>query len=240
MNRGYTAGASWPHLVIAHEWAHAIQARIGRSFTLMADELQADCLAGATLFDAAADGDLIFEPGDQKELASALSTLADETSWTQSDDHGDPFERISFFDQGRLHRLSACIPDLKPGVLGGTLTYEAGVSVSISATGYREHTPVVAGGAPGKAVIFDITVQNGSSTPLHAGPMSKPNLKFEPTGLAGQLVQDTESVLGPGFKTISVGFVVPVNADSSVRVTVPGPDPATDFPASFEGTLPPA
>ena len=146
-----------------------IQARIGKTLTLTASELQADCLAGADLFGAAADKDLVFESGDQKELASALSTLADETSWTTSADHGDPFERIGSFDQGRLHGLSACIPDLKPAHLGELLVYEPGISVSVRTSGYRELTPVSPTAMPGQAVIFEIKVTNSSAVPFDAG-----------------------------------------------------------------------
>lgn len=70
MEKGYANGDTWPYLVIAHEWGHAIQDRLGDSLTEKASELQADCLAGAALFGAAADGELILETGDQKELAA--------------------------------------------------------------------------------------------------------------------------------------------------------------------------
>lgn len=245
--RGYKDGDSWPYLVIAHEWGHAIQARIGKSLTSAASELQADCLAGATLFGAAADGDLVFESGDQKELASALSTLADETSWTTSADHGDPFERIGSFDQGRLHGLSACIPDLKPARLGAPLTYESGISVSVRTSGYRILTPVSATATPGRAVIFEIRVSNSSVHPFDAGHMSKPIVKYGDTGAVGELVPDPDGVLGrsslpilqPGESVaVLVGAVVPEDAGSTVRVTVSGPNPEGDFAATFEGNLP--
>jgi hypothetical protein len=247
MARGYKDGDAWPYLVIAHEWGHAIQARIGKTLTSTASELQADCLAGATLFGAAADGDLIFEAGDQRELASALSTLADETSWTNSADHGDPFERIGSFDQGRLHGLSACIPDLKPGHLGEVLGYGNGISVSVRTKGYRELTPVDTAAAPGKAVIFEIRVNNSGMSTFDAGHMSKPTVRYGAGGPVGELVPDPNGVLGPSAfptiepgetKSILVGAVVPKNAGSSVRITVPGPNPETDLSAIFEGDLP--
>lgn len=247
MARGYKDGDAWPYLVIAHEWGHAIQARIGKTLTSTASELQADCLAGATLFGAVADGDLIFEAGDQKELASALSSLADETSWTNSADHGDPFERIGSFDQGRLHGLSACIPDLKPSHLGDVLVYGNGISVSVRTKGYRELTPVGTTATPGKAVIFEITVTNNGRSAFDAGHMSRPAVRYGAAGPLGELVPDPNAVLGPSSlptiqpgetKSVLIGAVVPKNAGSSVRITVSGPNPDTDLSAIFEGDLP--
>ena len=247
MAHGYKDGDSWPYLVIAHEWGHAIQARIGKTLTSTASELQADCLAGATLFGAALDGDLVFESGDQKELATALSTLADETSWTASKDHGDPFERIGSFDQGRLYGLTACIADLEPAHFGEPLTYEQGISVSVRTSGYRELTPVSPASTPGRAAIFEITVSNNSASPFDAGHMSKPIVRYGDKGIAGELVPDPEAVLGPGTLPVLrpgetgrvlVGAVVPDDAGSSVRIVVPGPDPETDFSATFQGNLP--
>ena len=49
-------GDSWVYLVIAHEWGHAIQDRLDTAWSRSAEELQADCLAAAALYGAAADG----------------------------------------------------------------------------------------------------------------------------------------------------------------------------------------
>lgn len=209
--------------------------------------VQADCLAGATLFGAAADGELVFESGDQKELAAALSALADETSWTGSKDHGDPFERIGSFDQGRLYGLTACIPDLRTAYFGELLNYKQGISVSVSTSGYRELTPVSPSTTPGRAVIFKIVVSNNGPSAFDAGHMSKPIVRYGDKGIAGELVPDPEAVLGPvnlpilqpgETGRVLVGAVVPENTGSSVRVVVLGPDPETDFSATFQGNLP--
>lgn len=108
--KGAKIGDSWVYLVIAHEWGHAIQNRLVDSLVMPAEELQADCLAGAELYGAAADGRLTFEPGDEKELVDGLDQLADETSWTDTQDHGDAFQRISYFDRGRSGGVLACLP----------------------------------------------------------------------------------------------------------------------------------
>lgn len=105
---GFADGDSWVYLVIAHEWGHAIQARVGSESTSVAAELQADCLAAVALFGAAADGDLIFEDGDQREIAMGLVDLGDEVPWTQAGDHGDSFQRVEAFDAGRTGGVEAC------------------------------------------------------------------------------------------------------------------------------------
>lgn len=106
MADGYRSGDSWVYLVVAHEWAHAVQNRV-LGLEDVAQELQADCLAGATLFGSE---DLEFEEGDTDELAAALAALADDTPWTDSSDHGDASERISSFDAGGRGGVAACIP----------------------------------------------------------------------------------------------------------------------------------
>lgn len=110
MVSGFASGDTWVYLVIAHEWGHAIQARIDPSLVSDAGELQADCFAGAAIFGAAADGNLNIEEGDLAEITTALSVLADTTEWTSSGDHGDPFERIAAFDAGKNGGPTACFP----------------------------------------------------------------------------------------------------------------------------------
>ena len=64
MAAGYQQiGDAWVYLIIAHEWGHAIQARLQADQVSVAAELQADCFAGATLFGAADRGLLQFERG---------------------------------------------------------------------------------------------------------------------------------------------------------------------------------
>lgn len=106
MRDGYAQGDSWVYLVIAHEWGHAVQRRV-LGLKDVAQELQADCLAGATLFGSE---ELRFEPGDTDELAQALTSLADESPWTNSQDHGNADQRLSAFDTGGRGGVDACIP----------------------------------------------------------------------------------------------------------------------------------
>ena len=102
-------GDSWVYLVIAHEWGHAVQARLDPVLVAVELELQADCLGGAALFGAVADKTLELEAGDERELISSLSLLADEMAWTMSSDHGDPFQRVQWFTLGRNGGVNACL-----------------------------------------------------------------------------------------------------------------------------------
>lgn len=261
MEKGYANGDTWPYLVIAHEWGHAIQDRLGDSLTEKASELQADCLAGAALFGAAADGELILETGDQKELAAGLNVLGDETPWTSSADHGDSFERIRSFDEGRLHGIARCVPGMKFGGWNGALVYRSGIEVSVSPLGYENvegplpstATPTPTGTAapaPGSTVrvaaVFEITVKNGSAAAFDATGMGNPIVRYGERGLLAETVPaaatDSPASLGilqPGqTRRIKVSAIIPAG-QLTVRVAVPGPNPAVDWAASFEGELPP-
>jgi predicted metalloprotease len=109
MATGYQRiGDSWVYLIIAHEWGHAIQARLRADQVSVAAELQADCFAGATLFGAADRGLLQFERGDIQELKQTLAAVADDYPWTSESDHGDAQQRSSAFDLGSRDGPTAC------------------------------------------------------------------------------------------------------------------------------------
>lgn len=248
MSKGYEDGDAWPYLVVAHEWAHAIQARVGHSLTLTATELQADCLAGAALFGAAIDGDLLLEPGDQSELAVGLSRLGDETPWTRTEDHGDSFQRIDAFNQGRLGGILPCFPTMKTAPLGTTLAYASGTSISVVSLGFQRVSPGSVGAVQSEAAVFQITVHNTSSRALPASHMMKPRVGYGTRSITADLVNDTAAGLGsdtlgvipPGeTRTGFIGAGVPSAYASLVRVDVRGPDPARDWPASFTGAIEP-
>jgi predicted metalloprotease len=110
MAAGYEKiGDAWVYLIIAHEWGHAIQARLDQSLVSPAAELQADCLAGASLKGAAQDGLIQFEPGDDEEIGKTLSEVADDFPWTSESDHGNAQQRTSAFSQGANGGVAACI-----------------------------------------------------------------------------------------------------------------------------------
>jgi uncharacterized protein len=110
MRAGYDQiGDAWVYLVIAHEWGHAIQARLRPAAVSEAVELQADCLAGATLQGAADEGLLIIEQGDEQEITDTLTAVADDYPWTDSSSHGDASERTAAFNQGTGGGVESCL-----------------------------------------------------------------------------------------------------------------------------------
>jgi predicted metalloprotease len=111
MAAGYEQiGDAWVYLIIAHEWGHAIQARlVDRGLVSVAAELQADCLAGASLQGAAQDGLIQIEPGDAEEIGQTLAAVADDFPWTNERDHGSAQQRISAFNLGAGSGATACI-----------------------------------------------------------------------------------------------------------------------------------
>ncbi|MDX6744733.1 neutral zinc metallopeptidase [Actinocorallia sp. A-T 12471] len=109
MRDGYAEGDAWIYLVVAHEWAHAIQNRLNDSLVSVAGELQADCLAGAVLYGSTQDGTLQWEPGDTAEISAGLTTLGDESPWADPSSHGDSIERVSAFGKGRIGGVVGCL-----------------------------------------------------------------------------------------------------------------------------------
>lgn len=104
------------YLLVAHEWGHAIQARLDPSQVALQKELQADCLGGAALagssvsaFRTDGGGGLIWEEGDVAEIFAALTAIADETPWSNASDHGNDEERIDAFVTGTQGGVAACL-----------------------------------------------------------------------------------------------------------------------------------
>jgi hypothetical protein len=102
-------GDSWVYLVVARQWGHAIQARLDPSLVAAATGYQADCLGGAALFGAVADGTLQLEAGDESELIASLSVLADQLAFTDTSIYGDAFQRVEWFTIGRNGGVNACL-----------------------------------------------------------------------------------------------------------------------------------
>jgi predicted metalloprotease len=110
MRAGYDRiGDAWVYLIIAHEWGHAIQARLRRGQVSVAAELQADCLAGAALQGAVDDGRLTLEAGDTEEISQTLVVVSDAFPWTDESSHGNARQRTSAFSAGASGGVPACI-----------------------------------------------------------------------------------------------------------------------------------
>jgi predicted metalloprotease len=102
-------GDMFVYMIVAHEWGHSIQGRLDSTLVSVAAELQADCLAGATLNGAIADGTLVIDESDPSEVPVGLTGIADSYPWGKVGDHGDPDERIANFTNGWNNGVSACV-----------------------------------------------------------------------------------------------------------------------------------
>ncbi|NLA37673.1 MAG: hypothetical protein GX868_18570, partial [Actinobacteria bacterium] len=99
-------------VVMAHEWGHAIQARVGYEAETVTFEQQADCYAGAWVAHAMDGGSEFFEP-DGRSMDFALAgflELGDIAGSSALDPmaHGSAFDRINSFQQGFEDGNAAC------------------------------------------------------------------------------------------------------------------------------------
>jgi len=111
MDAGYRQiGDAWVYVVVAHEWAHAIQVRLDRADASTATELEADCLAGAALQGAADAGLVRMEAGDDQELARSLAVAGDDGPVTDDGvSHGTGEQRRAAFESGVSGGVAACL-----------------------------------------------------------------------------------------------------------------------------------
>lgn len=109
-------------IVVAHEWGHHIQAKLGFDLGVVPDragevapvefEQQADCLAGAYSIDAELSGWL--DPGDVEEALTITEISGDPpgTAWNDPRAHGTGDARIDAFLTGYNAGLAGCDLDL--------------------------------------------------------------------------------------------------------------------------------
>lgn len=89
-------------------------------------------------------------------------------------------------------------------------------------------------------------MKNGSAAAFDATGMGNPIVRYGERGLLAETVPAAATdppaslgILQPGqTKRIKVSAIIPAG-QLTVRVAVPGPNPAVDWAASFEGELPP-
>ncbi|TFV65033.1 UNVERIFIED_ORG: hypothetical protein E4P37_11755 [Bacillus sp. AZ43] len=115
---GENYGAFLPALVMAHEFGHAVQARVGLPRTSIATETQADCLAGSWtrwVADGEAARSSLDEP-DLDDLLRGYFLLRDPvgTSSAEESAHGSYFDRVSAFQDGFDDGPEACRDDFGP------------------------------------------------------------------------------------------------------------------------------
>jgi predicted metalloprotease len=101
-----------PALVMAHEFGHAVQARVGAPESSIATETQADCLAGTWtrwVAEGNAEHSRLREP-ELDELLRGYLQLRDPvgTSTAAQSAHGSYFDRVSAFQEGFDDGAEAC------------------------------------------------------------------------------------------------------------------------------------
>ncbi|MET0421364.1 MAG: neutral zinc metallopeptidase, partial [Acidimicrobiia bacterium] len=105
-------GAFAPALVLAHEWGHAIQARVGfDAYQTVYMEQQADCFAGAwSAHVASGDAGLSMSADDLDRALAGMLQLSDPIGIDSSQDgaHGNGFDRVSAFQDGFEGGAKAC------------------------------------------------------------------------------------------------------------------------------------
>jgi predicted metalloprotease len=112
-------GSFIPALVMAHEFGHAVQARVGAPRTSIAVETQADCMAG-TWTRWVADGKARhtdIRAAQLDELLRGYLLLRDPVgrSTAAGSAHGSYFDRVSAFQEGFDSGANACRDDFGPG-----------------------------------------------------------------------------------------------------------------------------
>lgn len=104
-------GDAFIFYLLGHEYAHAVQARLGiaKRFTIQ-QELQADCMAGAYIGDSVKDGTLKLDRGDLDEFRQGLLAVGDDPSvpWFAPGAHGSAQQRTDAFFEGYEGSLDPC------------------------------------------------------------------------------------------------------------------------------------
>ena len=117
-------------LVIAHEYAHAVQARADFDGPTIFVELQADCLAGAWAASVAAGNarGVPFDPTDLDNAIGGFLTFADPLGTPAGDPsaHGTAFDRLNAFAEGFEFGVEACPAFLTNPPQTASLTIDVG------------------------------------------------------------------------------------------------------------------
>jgi predicted metalloprotease len=97
-------------VVMAHEYAHAVQARSNFTARTVTSELQADCFAGAWSKHAQDDGVFDINAADLDLALAGVLDLRDTpgTSKIDPNAHGSGFDRVSAFQDGYDNGLDKC------------------------------------------------------------------------------------------------------------------------------------
>jgi predicted metalloprotease len=97
-------------VILAHEYAHAVQARSNFTARTVTRELQADCFAGAWSRHAQDDGVFDVNAADLDTALAGILELRDAPGTSKIDPsaHGSGFDRVSAFQDGYDNGLEKC------------------------------------------------------------------------------------------------------------------------------------
>ena len=102
-------------VILAHEWGHAVQARLGLVHWRVDElgELNADCWAGGWAGGAISPG--VISLSDLRTAAHAMYLTGDphSVSWLAPDAHGTPNQRLESFGTGVKGGIPACVRQAK-------------------------------------------------------------------------------------------------------------------------------
>ncbi len=115
---GAEFGRFIPALVMAHEFGHAVQARVGGPEASIAAETQADCLAGTWtrwVAEGAAEHSILRTP-ELDELLRGYLQLRDPVGTRPGEEqaHGSYFDRVAAFQEGFDGGAEACRDNFGP------------------------------------------------------------------------------------------------------------------------------
>jgi predicted metalloprotease len=146
-------------VVLAHEWGHAIQRRIGYQDATIYMEQQADCFAGGWIAHLARgeNPNLAFADADLKTAINGMIQVRDQpgTGLADAAAHGTAFDRVGAFQDGFINGAARCAtyPDVKPEVF--SFYYESNAPIETQENAPFEST-TGAGQAPND--IFSLVV----------------------------------------------------------------------------------
>jgi predicted metalloprotease len=142
-----------PDLVMAHEFGHAIQGRVGFPGASIVAETQADCFAGAwTAWVAAGEAQhTTVRPPELDEVLGGYLQLRDPvgTSLQEESAHGSYFDRVSAFQEGFSDGVVACRDNFTAERV-------------FTQQGFRAEDLQTGGNAPGNSAFDQLLVDDGA------------------------------------------------------------------------------
>lgn len=142
-----------PDLVMAHEFGHAIQGRVGFPRASIVAETQADCFAGAwTAWVAAGEAQhTSVRPPELDEVLGGYLRLRDPvgTSLQEQSAHGSYFDRVSAFQEGFRDGVGACRDNFSAERV-------------FTQQGFRPEDLQTGGNAPGNAPFDELLEEDGA------------------------------------------------------------------------------